>query len=213
MPVSWPLRARYLWSYLSHSSFDVYSLAIFSPAPWLKVASGHVFVEGGGVLPAPNTPFPFVWNGNFGGGYLDVSDVPLAVFHDGIEPTSALTQFARSTAAYLRAFQDAYGVEVHAVGIQNELNFEHYFYSCKYPLAEHLAAALKVLRAELDRYPDLSPIRITMAFPIYSNTERGRRHWSLTLANFFSLRKFTPWTAPTISHWLLCAIPERARSS
>lgn len=133
--------------------------SIFSPAPWLKIASGNTF-SGTGVFPTPNTPFPFIWNGNFAGGFLDVSNLPLEVFNDGTGPTSALTQFARSTAAYLRGFQRAYNVSLYAVSLQNELNFEQFFDSCSYRLASQFGAALKVLRAELDRYPDLAGIRL-----------------------------------------------------
>ena len=95
---------------------------------------------------------------------MDTSGTPRAEFDDsalgGNGPTSALTQFARGLAAYLRGFQRTYGVELYAISIQNELNFEEYYHSCAYPLASGYAAALKAARAELDRYPDLRAIRI-----------------------------------------------------
>jgi O-glycosyl hydrolase len=139
--------------------------SLWSPAPWVKLSSGNTvgqqpFPSG----PAGNAPFPFIWLGNFAGGRLDVSGTPLTVFDDssqgGAGPTSALTQFARCTAAYLRGFQRAYQVRFDAVCIQNELNFEEFYNSCTYPLSSQYIAALKAVRAELDQYPDLAPIKI-----------------------------------------------------
>jgi hypothetical protein len=81
-------------------------------------------------MPVPGTRWPFIWGGNFAGGKLDTSDTPLSIFDDsaqgGTGPTSALTQFARCTAAYLRGFQQSYQVRFYAVSIQNELNFEEF---------------------------------------------------------------------------------------
>ena len=134
--------------------------SIWSPAPWLKVSSGNAIGDAPWPLPVGGTPWPFIWGGNFAGGRLDVSDVPLAVFDDGSGPTSALTQFARSTAAYLRGFQNRYGVHFYAISIQNELNFEEFYNSATYPLSSQYIAALKRVRSELDRYPDLADIRI-----------------------------------------------------
>ena len=98
------------------------------------------------------------------GGRLDTSDVPLAVFDDsklgGTGPTSALTQFARCTAAYLRGFQNKFGVRFYAISVQNEVNFEEFYNSCTYPLSSQYIAALKRLRAELDKYPDLAGIKL-----------------------------------------------------
>ena len=134
--------------------------SIWSPAPWLKVSSGHTIGPADWPLPVGGTAWPFIWAGNFSGGRLDTSDTPLAVFDDGTGPTSALTQFARSTAAYLRGFQNRYGVHLYAISIQNELNFETFYNSAFYPLSSQYIAALKRVRAELDAYPDLAPIRI-----------------------------------------------------
>lgn len=134
--------------------------SIWSPAPWLKVSSGHTIGAAGWPLPVGGTAWPFIWAGNFSGGRLDTSDTPLAVFNDGTGPTSALTQFARSTAAYLRGFQNRYGVHLYAISIQNELNFETFYNSAYYPLSSQYIAALKRVRAELDAYPDLAAIRI-----------------------------------------------------
>ncbi|HZG00637.1 MAG TPA: hypothetical protein VEY71_06525, partial [Chitinophagales bacterium] len=134
--------------------------SIWSPAPWLKVSSGNVWTENWWPGPAAGTPWPFIWGGNFAGGRLDVSDVPLAVFDDGTGPTSALTQFARSTAAYLRGYQQHHGAQFYAISIQNELNFEEFYNSCTYPFSSQYIAALKAVRAEFDQYPDLQNIRI-----------------------------------------------------
>ncbi len=136
----------------------------WSPAPWVKISSGNAISGQSGVLPVNGTPWPFIWAGNFAGGQLDTSGTPRAEFDDsaqgGTGPTSALTQFARGTAAYLRGFQSAYQVRFHAISIQNELNFEEFYNSCTYPLAANYLIALKAVRAELDKYPDLAPIQL-----------------------------------------------------
>ena len=136
----------------------------WSPAPWLKLASGNVYNAGGTDLPADGTPFPFIWLGNYSGGVLDTSGVPRPEFDDsslgGTGPTSALTQFARCTAAYLRGFQNTYGVAFYAISIQNELGFEEFYNSCLYPLPPGYLAAIKAVRAELNKYPDLAGIKI-----------------------------------------------------
>ncbi len=138
--------------------------SLWSPAPWVKISSGNTILGQSGVLPANGTAWPFIWAGNFAGGKLDVSDTPLPAFDDssqgGTGPTSALTQFARCTAAYLRGFQKHYGVQFYAVSVQNELNFEEFYNSATYPLSSQYIAALKRLRAELDKYPDLAAIQI-----------------------------------------------------
>jgi len=136
----------------------------WSPAPWVKISSGNAISGQSGILPLNGTPWPFIWGGNFAGGKLDTSGTPRAEFDDsslgGSGPTSALTQFARCTAAYLRGFQNVYAVRFYAVSIQNELNFEEFYNSCTYPLSSNYLVALKAVRAELDKYPDLAPIRL-----------------------------------------------------
>jgi O-glycosyl hydrolase len=136
----------------------------WSPEPWVKISSGNAISGQSGILPVNGTPWPFIWGGNFAGGRLDTSGTPLAAFDDsslgGTGPTSALTQFARCTAAYLRGFQNAFGVRFYAVSIQNELNFEEFYNSCTYPLSSNYIIALKAVRAELDKYPDLAPIQL-----------------------------------------------------
>ncbi len=138
--------------------------SLWSPAPWVKVSSGNTISGQSGIYPTNGTAWPFIWAGNFAGGKLDVSDTPLPVFDDstqgGTGPTSALTQFARCTAAYLRGFQNHYGVRFYAVSVQNELNFEEFYNSATYPLSSQYIAALKKLRAELDKYPDLAGIQL-----------------------------------------------------
>jgi hypothetical protein len=100
----------------------------WSPSPWVKVSSGNSIAGQSGNLPVNGTPWPFIWGGNFAGGKLDTSGIPRAEFDDstlgGAGPTSALTQFARTTAAWLRGFQNNFGVKFHAISIQTELNFE-----------------------------------------------------------------------------------------
>ncbi|HEX7071787.1 MAG TPA: T9SS type A sorting domain-containing protein [Rhodothermales bacterium] len=138
--------------------------SLWSPAPWVKISSGNSYNQDWWPGPVAGTPWPFVWGGNFAGGRLDVSNQPLAVFDDshlgGTGPTSALVQFARTMAAYLRAFQRENDVKFYAISIQNELNFEQYYNSCTYPLSSQYITALKAIRAELDKYPDLQDIRI-----------------------------------------------------
>ena len=148
--------------------------SIWSPAPWLKVSSGTVTGPNAWPLQAPGVPHPHIWNGNFVGGRLDVSEKLVNEFDDSALPgdpggpnaaaprgqTSALTQFARSTAAYLRALQQRYGTRFYAISIQNELNFETFYNSCVYPHSADYVAALKYVRAELDKYADLRDIRI-----------------------------------------------------
>lgn len=150
--------------------------SIWSPMPWVKVASGNTVGAQYGFWPfAPQgTAFPFVSGGNFVGGRLDVSEAPIAEFDDSAlpadasgpnaaavrGPTSALVQFARATAAYIRAVQNHTGAKFHAISIQNELNFETFYNSCTYPLSSQYIKALRHVRAELDKYDDLRDIRI-----------------------------------------------------
>ncbi|HEX5656297.1 MAG TPA: hypothetical protein VFX59_03840 [Polyangiales bacterium] len=134
--------------------------SVWSPAPWLKQSSGSHFEGGGGNMPAEGTPWPFIWAGNFAGGVLDTSDKKLPELADRSGPTSALTQFARITAAYVLGFQRAYGVKFYALSLQNELNFETFYNSCSYPDAKGYAAALKALRKELDKHGELRAIKL-----------------------------------------------------
>lgn len=152
--------------------------ALWSPAPWLKIPSGNVTGAAYGAWPngATGTPFPYIAvSGNFVGGRLDVSEVDVPQFDDSAlpadvpggpnagerrGPTSALTQFARCTAAYLRALQQDLGTRFYAISIQNELNFETFYNSCTYPRAEYYIKAVRRVRAELDKYEDLRGIRI-----------------------------------------------------
>ncbi len=138
--------------------------SLWSPMPCVKLTDGNTYQSGGADLPTNGTPFPFIWLGNFAGGMLDVSGTPRAEFDDsalgGTGPTSALTQYARCMAAYLRGFQNAYGVSFYAISIQNELDFDEFYNSCFYPLATNYIVALTAVRAELNKYPDLANIKI-----------------------------------------------------
>lgn len=131
----------------------------WSPAPWVKVASGNVTPPWyGWPLPVGGTPWPYVWFDNFAGGKLDISNEPLEVFNDGTGPTSALTQYARSCAAYILGYQRHFGVKFYAVSIQNEPGFEQFFNSCTYPLSHQYITAMKALRAEFDKHEELKHI-------------------------------------------------------
>jgi O-glycosyl hydrolase len=138
--------------------------SMWSPAPWLKLSSGNTISGQSGNLPMNGTAWPFIWGGNFAGGKLDVSGTPRAEFDDssvgGSGPTSALVQFARGLVAYLRGFQNEFGVKLYAISIQNELNFETFYNSAYYALSSDYIAALVAARAELDKYDDLKTIRI-----------------------------------------------------
>ena len=138
--------------------------SLWSPAPWLKLVDGNLYGGGGPDLPGTNTPFPFIWLGNFSGGILDTSGTVRPQFDDsalgGTGPTSALTQFARCTAAYLRGFQITYGVPFYAISIQNELDFDEFYDSCFYPQTNGYLAAIEAVRAELNLHPDLAGIKI-----------------------------------------------------
>lgn len=139
--------------------FKLYG-SIWSPAPWVKAANGQVYGDSRFPMPVKDTPWPFIWGGNFAGGKLDTSGTPLDVFNDGTGPTSALTQFARCTAAYIKGLQDKFGVKFYAVSIQNELNFPEFYNSCVYATAPEYIAALKAVRQELDAHDDLKDILI-----------------------------------------------------
>lgn len=138
--------------------------SIWSPLPWVKISSGNTYPANWWPGPVLDTPWPFIWGGNYAGGRLDVSNTPIPEFDDsdlgGTGPTSALTQFARSTAAYVKGFQDHHEVEFYAISIQNELNFEQFYNSATYPLSSQYIAAVKAVRAEFDQYSDLQNIQI-----------------------------------------------------
>ncbi len=138
--------------------------SLWSPVPWVKVSSGNRYDQDWWPGPVKNSPWPFIWGGNFAGGRLDVSNTPLQVFNDaslgGTGPTSSLTQFARSTAAYIMGFQRFHNAKFYAISIQNELNFEQFYSSATYPLSSQYIAALKAIRQEFDKYPELRDIRL-----------------------------------------------------
>ncbi|GJM31089.1 MAG: hypothetical protein DHS20C18_00900 [Saprospiraceae bacterium] len=138
--------------------------SFWSPVPWVKVSSGNAWNQNWWPGPVQGAEWPFIWGGNYAGGRLDVSGTPLAVFDDsalgGDGPTSSITQFARSAAAYVRGYQQYHNVPFYAISIQNELNFEEFYNSATYPLSAQYIAALKAVRSEFDRYDDLKDIRI-----------------------------------------------------
>ena len=140
--------------------FKLYA-SLWSPAPWVKLSSGDTY-PAGSQLPSPagGAPWPFIWGGNFAGGILDVSGTPIAQLNDGSGATSALTQFTRLLAAYVKGFQDTYQVKFYALSIQNELDFEEFYNSMLYPTAASYLTALKAVRAEFDAQPDLKDIKI-----------------------------------------------------
>ena len=145
--------------------------SFWSPQPWVKLTSGDGYPSPGGSpvikndgtdnpAPVAGSPWPFIWNGNFAGGLLDVTGAALPVFNDGTANTSALTQFARMVSASLRKFQNQYGVRFYAISIQNELAFEEFYDSCKYPASSEYIAAIEAVRTELNKYSDLAGIKI-----------------------------------------------------
>lgn len=138
--------------------------SLWSPVPWVKISSGNTWSQGWWPGPVFGSPWPFIWGGNFAGGMLDVSGQVYDEFDDsalgGTGPTSALTQFARSTAAYVLGYQRAYNTTFYAISIQNELNFEQFYNSATYPLSSQYITALKAIRAEFDKYPELAGIRL-----------------------------------------------------
>ena len=139
--------------------FKLYA-SLWSPAPWVKIANGQKWGDHTGIMPGTGTPYPFIWGGNFAGGKLDTSDTPLAVFDDGSGPTSALTQFARCMAAYVKGFQDKFGVKYYAISIQNEINFPEFYNSCVYQTSDEYIKALKAVRKEFDAHPELKDIQL-----------------------------------------------------
>jgi O-glycosyl hydrolase len=161
---------------------------MWSPAPWVKLSTGNKISGQSGIMPVNGTPWPFIWGGNYAGGKLDVSGQVRADFDDsslgGSGPTSALTQFARGLAAYLRGFQNRYGVKLYAVSLQNEPNLEVFYNSCLYADSASYIQALKAARAELDKYADLRDIKLMGPEDIigsestylwYWDTDGGRR--------------------------------------
>jgi O-glycosyl hydrolase len=140
--------------------------SIWSPPPWVKGTSGNTFPEpqdwpeDAADPPTTGTPWPFIYGGNFAGGRPDTSDRTRSVFNDGTEDTSALTQFARTMASYVLGYQRTYGISFYAISVQNELNFQQFYDSAIYPNAADYIAALKALRAELDKYDELKRIRL-----------------------------------------------------
>ncbi len=138
--------------------------SLWSPVPWVKVSSGNSWQQNWWPGPVNGSNWPFIWGGNFAGGKLDVSDTPLAVFNDsgmgGTGPTSSITQFVRSTAAYIMGYQNYFNTKFYAISIQNELNFEQFYNSATYPLSDQYIKAVKAIKTEFAKYDELKDILI-----------------------------------------------------
>ncbi len=138
--------------------------SIWSPVPWVKVSSNNTYNQNWWPGPVAGSKWPFVWGGNFAGGRLDVSGTKYSQFNDqaqgGTGNTDAITQFARSSAAYILGYQRYFNFRFYAISIQNELNFEEYYNSMTYPLSSQYIAALKAIRAEFDKHNELKDIKI-----------------------------------------------------
>jgi len=134
--------------------------SIWSPPPWVKISSGNTYGGAAWPLPVGGTRYPFIWADNFVGGKLDISNAPLSVFNDGTQNTSSLMQFARTTASYILGYQRTFNVRFYAISIQNELNFETFYNSMTYPQSPEYITALKIIRAEFNKYDELRNIKI-----------------------------------------------------
>jgi O-glycosyl hydrolase len=138
---------------------------VWSPPPWVKVSSGNRLGGMNDPMPKNNPAFPFIWFDNFSGGMIDASGTPRAEFDDsalpgGRGPTSAITQLARGLTAWSLGYQRAFGVKFYAISIQNELHLEVFYDSCLYRTADQYVTALKTVRAEFDKYPELRDVKI-----------------------------------------------------
>ncbi len=139
--------------------------SVWSPPPWLKTSSGNKISGQKDPMPKDGTPFPFIWFDNFAGGVLDTSGKPLKDFDDsalpgGKGPTSALTQYARNFAAWIRGYQNKFGMKFNVISIQNEPHLEVFYDSCLYRTSGEFIKALKAAREEFDKYPDLKDIKL-----------------------------------------------------
>ncbi len=134
--------------------------SLWSPVPWVKRTSGYRYGNSDYPMPKKGAPWPFIWGGNFAGGVLDTSNEPLALFNDGDRDTSALEQFARSTASYILGWQRTFNLKLDYFSIQNEPNFEVFYNSCLYPSGEGYRPALEAIRAAFDAHPELRHIQL-----------------------------------------------------
>ncbi|NOT37154.1 MAG: T9SS type A sorting domain-containing protein [Saprospiraceae bacterium] len=138
--------------------------SIWSPLPWVKVSSGNTYPENWWPGPVVGTRWPFIWGGNFAGGRLDVSGTKYNEFNDaslgGSGNTDAVTQFARSSAAYILGYQRNFNFKFYAISIQNELNFEQFYNSLTYPLSSQYITAIKAIKAEFSKHVELKDILI-----------------------------------------------------
>jgi O-glycosyl hydrolase len=121
--------------------------SIWSPPHWMKGPTG---MQQSHVLdPSVKKPTPWLSEGTSGdsiGGRL-------------VQTEANLEQFGRYLAAWLRGFEQHYGVPLYAASIQNELSFENPFDSASYFLGPNgeeeqwwqYAAALEAIKVELTR--------------------------------------------------------------
>ncbi len=139
--------------------------SVWSPAPWLKLSSGNKISGQKDPMPKNGTPWPFIWFDNFSGGILDTSGELRNEFDDsalpgGEGPTSALTQYARGFASWVRAYQNKFGFKFDVISLQNEPHLEVFYDSCLYRTSEEFIKALRAAREEFDKYPDLKDIQL-----------------------------------------------------
>jgi len=103
--------------------------SIWSPPYWMKGPEvSSATGKPNGVKPAFNDK-----SANTSGGSLVITD-------------ANLTQFGRYVAAYVKGFEQAYGVKMYAISIQNELAFHEYYSSCVYSPKEYVYAVKAVSR-------------------------------------------------------------------
>ena len=103
--------------------------SIWSPPYWMKgVEVNPSTGQSTGVMPTFDNA-----TGDTSGGSLTLTD-------------ANLTQFGRYVAAYVKGFQEAYGVKLYAISIQNELAFHESYSSCVYSPAQYVDAVKAVSR-------------------------------------------------------------------
>lgn len=94
--------------------------AVWSPPHWMKGPTG--FLQCHVSNPSVTNPTPWLSLGTSGdsiGGRL-------------LQDTTNLTQFARYLAAWVKGFEQRFGIPLYAISLQNELSFENPFDSCTY---------------------------------------------------------------------------------
>jgi len=103
--------------------------SIWTPPHWMKGATVNWKTN------QPTQNYPYInYNGSSCGGSL-------------IDTPANLTQFGRYVAAYVKGFEQAFGVHMYAISIQNELNFFEPYSSCVYSPQLYVDAIKGVKRA------------------------------------------------------------------